>query len=101
MAETKVDLNTGFESGPKGLGYISRVALNTSTPEALANDSGVLKRKVLEPDEFPRVSLDIICPHDPEEADVDQAAIGKNGGQPSRQGKIRTHKTDDGMSLTA
>lgn len=62
MAETRVELNTGFASGPAGLSKVSKIALATSTPEALANDTGILKRKVLEPDEFPRVSLEDAFP---------------------------------------
>ena len=57
MAETKVELNTGFETSQSGISKASKVALNTSTPAALANDSGVLKRKVLEPDEFPKADM--------------------------------------------
>lgn len=101
MAETRVDLNTGFTSGPAGLGRVSRIALDTNTPEALANDTGVLKRKVLEPDEFPRVSLDIMCPHDPEMADIDQAPVFPQKKGPWHQGKIRGHDPHDGKSLTA
>lgn len=62
MAETKVDLNTGFTSGPAGLAKISKIALSTQTPGALADDTGILKRKVLEPDEFPRVDISLTSP---------------------------------------
>lgn len=88
MAETKVGLNTGFTSGPDGLHKISRIALETNTG-GLADDSGVLKRKVLEPDEFPRVSLNIVSPHDPEDADIDKANVNKAGSQRSRQGHAK------------
>lgn len=63
--ETSVGLNTGYEMSQSGLSHTSKIALNTSTPSALANDSGVLERKVLAPDEFPRVELSQTSPINP------------------------------------
>lgn len=63
MAETKIGLNTGFETSQAGMSKASRIALNTSVPSAMADDSGILKRKVLEPDQFPSVSLETTSPH--------------------------------------
>lgn len=59
MAE--IELNTGFETSQSGISRISKIALNTNTG-GLADDSGILKRKVLEPDEFPRIGLDLTSP---------------------------------------
>lgn len=103
MAETRVELDTGFESGPKGLHKVSRIALETKTG-GLADDSGILKRKVLEPDEFPRVSLDIICPEDPEFADIDVAKGYPHEGKVARNRQGHERKKDmfkDDLSKTA
>lgn len=58
MAETRIELNTGFGTSQAGISHNSKLVLNSSTPEALVNDSGVLKRAVIEPDNFPKVGLD-------------------------------------------
>jgi hypothetical protein len=64
MAETSVELNTGFETSQAGLSPMSKIALNTVTPAGMPSEGveGALKRNVLEPDQFPRVDLSITNP---------------------------------------
>lgn len=100
MAETRVELNTGFETSQAGMSLVSKIALNTSTPAGLADDSGVLKRSVLEPDQFPQVGLDITNPFDPGDIDVSHK-YPHEGKRPFDGGKNRNNKTRDGKSLTA
>jgi len=100
MAETRVELNTGFETSQAGMSLVSKIALNTSTPAGLADDSGVLKRSVLEPDQFPQVGLDITNPFDPGDIDV-SPKYPREGKRPFDGGKNRNNKTHDGKSLTS
>lgn len=85
-----------------GISNVSKIALNTSTPGALANDTGVLKRAVLQPDEFPRVSLEVTNPPNPftsmDPANRDRANKGKTG---SDRGKRVNYPMNDGKSKTA
>lgn len=77
-----IDLNTGFTTSQAGMAKISKIALNTSTPSALADDTGVLKRKVLEPDEFPKVGLEMTSPMMEE--------YPNRGNKPMSDGKSQT-----------
>lgn len=102
MLKTKVQTVSDSKITQKGLANSSLVALNTETPAAMVNDSGILKRKVLEPDEFPRVDLSITNPLNPfasmNPANHDRAAVGRGG---SDRGKRRSYPMSDGRSITA
>lgn len=95
-----ISLNTGFETSQAGLSESSKIALNISIPAALADDLGILKRKVLEPDEYPRVGLDLTSPPNIKIGNV-AASYPRQGVNTNVHKKVRSSKTHDGKSLTA
>jgi len=101
MAETKIELNTGFETSQSGLSMGSKIALNTKTPKALPDEGleGAIKRNVLEPDEYPRVDLSITNPND--EGDIDVSEPYPHEGKTPFKGGRHSGKVKDGKSQTA
>ena len=93
-----IELNTGFETSQSGIAQVSKFAMNTKTPGALADDSGVLVRKVLGPDEFPKVDLEVACAFVPGDIDVAHR-YPHEGKTPREQRGIKG--IHDGKSKTA